>query len=44
MQRKCVILTFCRGERLKTVIFNLGICDAVRPKAPADLDAACAAE
>ncbi len=33
-----------RGTRLKIVIFNLGICDAARPKVPANLDAACAAE
>jgi len=32
------------GERLKIIIFNLGICDAARPKVPTDLDAACAAE
>ena len=30
--------------RLKIEIFNLGICDAARPKVPTDLDAACAAE
>ncbi len=29
---------------MEIVIFNLGICDAERPKVPADLDAACAAE
>jgi len=33
-----------RKKRLKIVIFNLGICDAARPKVPTDLDAACAAE
>jgi len=31
-------------ERLKIVIFNLGICDAARPKVPTHLDAAYAAE
>ncbi len=30
--------------RLKIEIFNLGICDAARPKVPIDLNAACAAE
>ena len=30
--------------RLKIDIFNLGLCDAARPKVPTDLDAACAAE
>ncbi len=40
---KCV-LKHAEGVRLKIVIFNLGICDAARPKVPADLDAACAAE
>ncbi len=31
-------------QKIENEIFNLGICDAARPKVPANLDAACAAE